>query len=417
MVTTTNNESPGVTPGDFYLYTMEVITYNAGIWNLIGYYLSFRVYESIQTPNYMCEIDVLDTDGSVPALALLGGEPLILSFSAPGTPILTYVFAIDHIEITEVHGAQKAMQYIIHGIGPEALYAQANYVTKSYNQPISSIVSDIHSNYLHSSMPLSTEGTQGSQQITIPNLKPYEAIDMLRRRGTSAGNPSSAYVYFENSYGYYFVTIAQLMAGPIVKTFVHQDAVDINVYNNTWNNIISYEAPKIFDAIPRIALGGLSQQIATFDIRSRNYTSSQKTMSGSSGKTGNPGTFNNKGFTSQYGGSPGLFSMLPWNSFYPPTNIPDTTPQQMAYLSNLVQIYVNLRVNGDTTISVGNMITLDIPQPISITGQIPLDPYISGNFLVIRLCRNVGLFDEKPRYTEQIEAFSGGLPAGSDFAD
>jgi hypothetical protein len=151
-------------------------------------------------------------------------------------------------------------------------------------------------------------------------------------------------------------------------------------------------------------MGGLNQQVATYDHRTRQYVSNPVQLA--------LGAMNSGAFKAAYGATAGLFSMIPWDSLVNPTNITTSTPQQLAYLSNVMQCYINLKVNGDPTVMAGSTITLNIPEAITTTGTQQLDPLISGNYLVSGINRNIGPVDMKPRYVDIIEALTPSLAAG-----
>jgi hypothetical protein len=393
----------GVTPGDVQINSC-VINSPRGSLDLTQSFLSSRVYESIFTQNNICEIDVFDTDDAISQLPILGDETINFSFNPPGISPVNYTFALDKAELIDITGTQKGKQYILHGVGQETLQSKANYIQKSYNTDISSIIQDIHTTFLKATTALITEATDGVQKLIIPNLKPFDAIDMVRRRAVSSSNPSSTFLYFENAQGHNFKTIEGMANAGTVKTFVHGDGIGSSIFNNTYNNIIGYSVPQIVSSTQRIAMGGLNQQVATYDHRTRQYVSNPIQLA--------LGSMNSGAFKAAYGATAGLFSMIPWDSLLSPTNITTSTPQQLAYLSNMMQCYINLKVNGDTTVMAGSTITLNIPEAITTTGTQALDPLISGDYLVSGINRNIGSVDVKPRYVDIIEALTPSLAAG-----
>jgi len=390
-------------PGDFELIYCNIIS-PRGTLNLTEGFMSARIYESIMNPSIIIELDVWDTDDAMGNLRVVGDEIINISFCAPGTQILSYRFVLDKVELLDVPGTQKGKEWIAHGVGQEALQAKANYIQKAYETTVSSIVADIHKNYLHSISPLNVETTDGTVKIIIPNIKPFEAIDLVRRRAVSSANPSSTYLYFQNAYGHEFVTIEGMLKGIPIKTFYHEDGIGASVFLNDYNQIIAYQVPQIASSTVRINMGGLKQLISTYDVRTNQYSNTIVTP--------NYGNFNSSIFRANYGATPGQWSFIPQDSVTNPTRIAIATAYQMAFMSALTQISMHLKVNGDTTYTVGNIITLNIPEAIAITGVPPLDPEYSGNYLISRLCRNIAKIQEKPRYTDTIEAVTIDLATG-----
>lgn len=395
----------GYAPGDVFIYTF-MLTCSRGTLNLANCFINSSVYESIFTPGVVCDINVLDTDDNIGNLVLVGGETVNFSFSAPGGTVATYTFTLNSIEDNKSLGTLKAKAYTLRCVSIESLHSQANYIQKNYNTLISSIVSDIHTTFLKSSQPLKTEATNGVQNIQINNQKPFTAIDMVRRRATSSTNSASNYLYFANKDGFQFVTIDSLLKQGPIKYFKHSDAVGSSIFNLTDNNIIHFEIQKQGDAISRIKMGGLNQQVATYDIRTRLYTSIAKDMS-------SMGNMNSSTFKSLFGGSAGLFSFIPQLSKTPQTGIDTATPPQTASVGNLMQISLKIKVNGDCIVKAGDTVYLNIPQNAATTGPTINDPLISGSFLVSRIHRAIGTSIDRPRFVDYIECISGTLGTGA----
>ena len=385
-------------PGDAVINT-ALIASPRGTFNLnTANFQGSRVYESIYDNNNLVEIDVFDTDDAIGNLIIQGDEFINLSFNAPGTPPLNYVCCLDKIQQISITGTQKGRYYTIFGVGQETFMSKFNYVQKSYNTDIASMVKDVHTNYLHSNKSLNSEQTEGQQQLVIPNLKPFDAIELMRTRAVSSTNPSSTFLYFENSAGMNFRTIEGMFKTPSVKTFYRSDTVASSVYNNSdYNNIISWDVPQYLTSTEKITLGGLKQRVATFDARTRQYSNNDVFP---------PYVIASQFFRNLYGGNFGMFNYIPIDTTKSPTYISQMTPYQLGFISELIQSYLNIKVNGDTTYKAGDVITLYIPQPVSITNLPVLDPIFSGQYVISRICRNIGKLQEKPRYIDNIECIS-----------
>jgi hypothetical protein len=383
-----------------------MLTCSRGTLNLGNCFITASVYESIFTPGIICDISVLDSDDQLGNLILVGDETVTFSFSAPGGDVASYTFHLNSVEDNHGLGFLKAKAYMLRCVSVEAIAAKANYISKNYNTLISSMVKDIHTTFLGSSKSLTVEPTDGPQTVTIPNKKPYEAIDMVRRRATSSTNKSSNYIYFENSKGFKFVTIDGLMTQGPVKYFYQSDTVGSDFRSQTENNIIHFEIIKQADAASRVSMGGLKQQVASYDFRTRLYTSITKDMS-------SIGNMNSSSFKGIFGATSGLFSFIPTDSNNrQQTNIDTTMADKMASIANLTQITLQIRVNGDCKVNAGDVINLSIPQKIATTGAVVNDPLINGNFLVSRIHREIGPAADRPRYTDTIELIRGTLSSG-----
>jgi hypothetical protein len=391
-------------PGDIVIYDCSFIS-PRGSYVMIDNILEVVIYESIMVQNNIAEIKILDTQAVIDKLTVTGDEILSVSFGVPGLPTLTYTFALESVEIHTSEVSEKAREITFHGVGREALVAKSCYIQKSYNTDIASIVKDIHTTFLQSVNKLATEVTNGIQKLIIPNLKPFDAIDMVRRRAASSENPSSTFLYFQNADGHNFKTIEGMMQTGVVKSFIHSDAIGTSIFNESLNQIIDYDIPQLFSATQRIDLGGLVQRTSTFDIRTRQYNKVDQKIA--DGKFGNGGSWNSPFFKAVYGAAFNLFSFVPTDSASrPETNIATSTPLQLAYLSNLLQGYITLKVYGDTRVKAGDMVHVDIPQSTA-TSDRGTDQVLSGNYLISRIARRIGPANVRPRYLETLEGLNG----------
>ena len=366
---------------------------------------SMKVYESIFVPNALVEITVWDINDVIGQTPFLGDEMINVNFGAPGGIFVNYNFALDTISDITEEKSTKSKTYVLHGVGVETMFSKTNFVQKNYNTLISSMVQDIHTKFLKSVKPLQVEPTSGTQNITIPNYDPFKAIDTVRRRAVSTTNQSSSYVYFENALGMYFQTIeGMLQQGPI-KNFVRLDSLSSSIFNETENNIISLEVPQIVSSTDRISLGSLINRISTYNFRTRKYTYKDVTPP--------PSAYNSPAFSAKYGSTYGKNSVIPVDTANrPSTSIDTMTPYQMAFVARMMQTQLNIRVYGDGNVKAGDVVNIDIPEIANLTGNIPSDPVLSGNYLVTRICRNIGLSFERPRYMDSIELINGELASG-----
>src|SRR5271168_4814243 len=99
-------------PGDIIVSTFTIGSSVAAPLDISQSYYSFKVYEGISMPNCILELDMYDTDDQLSSLRITGGEPIQLSFCAPGTPILNYNFVVDKVNTVELVGLQKGKEYL-----------------------------------------------------------------------------------------------------------------------------------------------------------------------------------------------------------------------------------------------------------------------------------------------------------------
>jgi len=406
----------GYNPGDIIIDSFSVSS-SRGNLELAKSFVSASIYESIFTPGIIGDISVLDTDDQLGQMKLSGDETVEISFKAPGGESANYKFALHALDDLKSEGTQKAKTYVLKVVSEEALHSKTNYIQKSFNSPISDMVKDIHKNFMKSEKPLDVEDTKGKQKIIVSHQNPYKATDMIRQRGISSENKSSAYVFFETRKGsdqtFKFTTIEKLFKEEAIKDFQQSDAINSSISNQTDNNIIAYEVPKQFSATDRIETGG-KRRVTTFDIRTHTYKTKDIDTNSTDYTTGGKGSYDSADFKSKYL-NPKIppQSMIPVDtSQRPVTNIADQTADQQSFLAALMQNAMKIRVYGDAKLAAGYTVNAAIPNKVSTTDNGKTDPLLTGKFLISRIHHQIGTAGERPRYTCVMELLKGNLEEG-----
>ena len=401
--------APSYQPGDIIINSMVI----KGLPITTGF-ISASLYESIFMPTMVAEFDLRDTDDALfSKLNLSGGEEFFISFQTPGGVTNSYKFLINkpHNVMASETYKSKTMKLIC--ASEEAFYASGGvdskgYIQKSYQRKlISDNVNDVLTSYLNTTKNVNIEPTKGVQNIIAQNEKAWEFIDRIRRRSVSSTDSSSSYVFFENKDGFNFVTIEKMFTGPVVKNFVFDNTTAADIMKLSDNNIFGYKLPHMFNAMDRIDKGTMSSRVSSFNFETNEY--SQKTIKspGASDPSGGKNNWNTAAFESKFGKYPGRASVLPYDNRLPISNIPDSTPNQLAYSGNLMQNMVSFRVFGDTKLKAGDRINAAIPASSSLTTGGKLDSDMAGDFIIASIRHIINPIGMHPRYTCILECLKG----------
>ena len=393
-----------------------VITSPRGSLTLTTSFVSASIYESIFTPGIVCDITVLDSQDIVGNLRILGDELVEFNMISPSDVKVNYKFALYERGEGQQLPNQRAKTYVLKCVSNEAMI-QNNTIQKGYENVLNSeMVEDIVKTYMRSDKQIITERTRSPQRLLIANLNPFKAINLIKSRSISVENQSSSYVFFETRDGdkqiYKFVTIENLFATNIVKSFIQSSAININALSPDQDrNILSYQAPVALSALDRINYGGPTR-VTTFNFTTQEYkirddhASDTIFKDGSNNTTGTDisSTFRNRYLTPKI--PPQSFIPVD-NSQRPETYIAEGTPNLQAYIALLLQNSLKIRVPGDFILAPGVTINCTFPNNSATTGNVTEDPLLSGKFLISRIHHKIGLVQEKPRYTCIVECLKG----------
>jgi hypothetical protein len=404
--------------GDVLVSKLSIVS-QRGTFDITKSFVSASVYESVFTPGIVCDVTVLDTQDIIGKIKLLGDEIVVFSFKSANLKEANLVLALHELSDQQQLASQRAKTYVIKCVSEEAMYAQTNYVQKSYNGLCSDMIKDICTSYLFSKKRLAIEPTRGNQDILIPNKNPFEAIRTIKSRSVSSGdNRSSSYLFFETrdkeEQIIRFCTLESLFSAEPIKNFKQSGAININSLSNEQdNNILSFKIPQQFSSIDKISPGGTTR-ITTFNFTTWDFESTDVKTSDKDYKDGGSGSAVSTAFKNRY-----LNARIPPQAFVPvdisqraATYIAEATSDFQSYLGQILQNALKIRVPGDTQLTAGIIIDCTLPNRAATTGEMQEDPLMTGKFLVTRIHHKIGMVQERPRYTCIIEAIKGRFEEG-----
>jgi len=394
-----------------------VVTSPRGSLTLTTSFVSASIYKSIFTPGIVCDITVLDSEDIVGNLRILGDELVEFNMISPSDAKVNYRFALYERGEGQQLPNQRAKTYVLKCVSIEAM-TQNNTIQKGYENVLNSeMVEDIVKTYMRSDKQIITERTRSPQRLLIANLSSFRAINLIKSRSISVENQSSSYVFFETRNGdkqiYKFVTIENLFATNIVKSFIQSSVINTDALSPDQDrNILSYEAPVALSALDRINYGGPTR-VTIFNFTTQEYNIRDIHASDNSFKDGSTnarGTDVSSTFRNRYLDSakipPQVYIPID-NAERPETYIPEGAPGLQAYIALLLQNALKIRVPGDFILTSGSTINCTFPNNSASTGNPVEDPMLSGKFLISRIHHKIGLVQEKPRYTCIIECLKG----------
>lgn len=398
-------------PGYIEILTCTLAT-QAGTINLINHVKSFSLYESIYQPAYYLEMFISESRALMDTLPIVGDERMTLSFKTPSLEPLEVELIVTNINSATNEQTVRHRGYTIIAASVEVLANKTNFIQKAYNTNISSMIEDITKTYLMSSKPLDIMETRGIQRIIIPNLRPYNAIDMLRRRAIANGEESSLFFFYENRDGLHFKTLEKLMHDGVVgrRTYTNDATINTDVLKSPMRNILGFHQRDLTHHAHNVGSGSLNTRVATFDYRTLTYRREDVDVDERRLYTarGNMTRVNTERFRSDWSSRPGAVSFIPVDSDRPETFIPTVTPYHRAAAAIFAQGALELRLFGDSTLSVGQKFKAEIWENKGSTDNPEIDRMIADEYLLTSIRHMVEPMGVNPRYTCIIEGIKGG---------
>lgn len=370
---------------------------------------SIDIFEDFNSPTLYAEITFDDKVGMLYDFPIIGEEVFEITFETPGLPYpATYKFRTYAVSNVQQQVNAKGYNYTVKCVSEEQLVQGNINIVHSYNDTINDIVRNIFDRYLKTNKTLNLDPCKGNETIVFPKVTPLTALDMLRKRAVHPKYLSSSFVFFENQDGFNFKCIEQMMEDGKqkigTKKFFHfnNGQKDRNTEALMFRNIIDYENIGRTDIADTIQSGGIKNKVRYFDIFTKkvddvtfDMTEKFPSMVGS----GKNNDLNISESTINDFASEATFNFyIPKDSNRKENFLESMMGARLAYSKLFNSNFVRLYVPGDSSLKVGDVIELNLPQASGITKFDGNDKTTSGNYIVTRLRHNITTIGKTKHY-------------------
>jgi hypothetical protein len=406
--------------GDVELTQFDIVSLSGrGRQSIIPQVITFDIYESITLPIMYCEILINDAINLIESFPIIGEEYIEIEFKNPELNT-TQNFRFKTCSITNkvTEGQGKKLFYLIQAASEEVLENSYKYIQRRYSDgnPYM-MVGDILTRDLKTKKQLRTDDNtaRGTDKISVAQLAPLQAIDMIRKRTVSKKYKSSSYVFFENRMGFNFTTLEHLIStgknsiGD--KIFFYDSTVNDDVKNINVRNILAYQQVNFSAIGDMVQSGGLANRTIGLDLKTGvlstvDFNFPQQINKFAQTDPDNKSKIRTSSFMNKYASRPGTSTMM--SSFMPKSSINGESFREesagflQSYINQLTQNIVRVLVYGDAAITVGNVIKLKFPEIKGTTDKMEDSKLSSGNYLVAKI-RHSFVIRDKVSYKMSIE--------------
>ena len=348
--------------------------------NIIDQVKHIDIFESMMSPVWKADIYIQDNVDLIGRFPLLGEEIIRFDIESPRSKKRSFELYVYSIVGTDTSDNKT---YVLKCATAEAVKSSGKNINGLYTGSLSDSVAKIFSEV--SDEKIFSEQSKGIREILIPNLKPLQAIDFMRQRVVSIDNESSSFCFYKNMYGTHFKTLEGVMKGyqgkAGDKVFFYEDNKAEDITTSQYRGIVALEHPRSLDVLDNLSMGLLKNKVMKYDpitgeVKEREYDKGQFS-SGSS-----TSSLNSKGFLTKYSSqaSKRIFLSDAFDS-----DRDEKIGYLRNFLSQIMQSIIRAHVNGDTELTVGDLVELNIPSGDRIDKTNDLDKTKSGNYVVTKL--------------------------------
>ena len=258
----------------------------------LGTIAELNIFEDIESNAVIGTMHIMDAYNIISNASLQGNERLIFKLSTPGTTN-DKVDIVDASEETgypfHIHGltdriqqSETLMTYTLHFSSKELIRNVRTRVSRAYNGGLAQSVVDIlrDESGLNSRKDIYYEETRNQDKVVIPNLRPFDAINMISRKALSKNANGAGYYFYETTKGFHFRSYESMLAykskyaRPVILTLVYQPKIIGTSSDRKFMNqhgIDSFEFMQHFDVLGHQATGTYANRVITHNIYDKSY--------------------------------------------------------------------------------------------------------------------------------------------------
>jgi len=378
-----------------------------GAIDLSSIFEELNIFDSVLVPCMSGNILLKDAVGLSNKLKFDGSEFIEIDISKDkefsGTNIKKTFRIYKQSDKSNINQTTEA--YVLHFVSEEMIYSEQQKISQAYNGAYSNIASSVLLDYLK--VPKNkisiVETTKGIHSVVVPLLSPIDTMSWLVRRSLSL-NDTADFLFFENKYGFNFVSLNKLFSNKTLFTinFFPKNLVDSVA--TEFLGVRDYNMSTSFDILENTRNGFYSNRFIGFDVLTRTLVESDLGIKNHyKGKHLNaypilPISKNREG--KDAGLMPfSKVSLYPFQLYrksqeYVKSNdtsksllIDDThkyIPQRRAILHNLLQKKMTINLPGNFFVSSGSILEINA-KSFSLNSDITdsIDKTMSGKYLII----------------------------------
>lgn len=367
------------------------------------------IFEDIEQPTMYAELTLVDSLNLVKDFPIIGEETIEISFFTPGRDRPSnFKFRVFSVEGNAINNTGTTSAYVLKAVSQEHFVNNILLIDKTYNTTCGDIVLDVLLNELKTQKKMNVESTRGIVPLTIPFKSPFEALDMIRQRAIAKRPSGGVFVFFENQFGFNFVTLEKLLEDGKKeiksKTFTYYPIQNTDKERErfSFRNIQRLQHLTKFDSIEKLSSGLFKNNVRSLDLLTKSVTETEFRFNEQLSKfaTGEKKTTapnSDKFMYEAIQGAP-VYMFTPKDSSKGNDFIGDLLGYRDAFTTLFNQNVVRGMVYGDNYLSVGDLISIELPDVSGTTEKKAPDERFSGNYLITKLRHMINLEDRKFKY-------------------
>jgi len=263
----------------------------------VGVITELNIFEDIENNAVTGSMYLLDNYNIVTEAGLQGNERLSFKLSTPGRQRAGFNHIVDASEKTgyPYHiyavkqrrpASEKVMVYEVLFASRELMMNTRKRVNRAFkgrlDQQVIKILRD--KNGINTRKRILFEPTRNRDTVVMPNLRPFDAINLLASKALSGNAKGSGYYFYETTKAFYFRSVENMIADQsrnprkVSRVFRYErpeasSGISARRFNVQRTNVIEYRFLQHFNTLTNQALGTYASNVITYNIFDKSYES------------------------------------------------------------------------------------------------------------------------------------------------
>ena len=449
MVAKVKNDQTPEFAGDYILNEVIIINHVGQKVNVKNIMTELNIYESIFKNAVTGSIVLSDATNQIARMEIQGLERLSFHLKTPG---VSYGRE-DVVDATEETGepfhiykitdrkqvTPGLMIYTLHFASREFMRNMRTKVSQAYDGKHDRAVIDIMKDpkYLDSRKKIHVEPTGNASKVVIPNLPPFDAINMIAKRSIADKSNGVGYYFYETTTGYFFrswqnmITNQGNFARPQRQDFYYQplkmenesNATDQTKIEREYESVEAYQFVNNFhDVVANTTLGTYGHRVISHNLFDKSYDIADYNFHNKFSKTPHADTVENSYNKSPIASTPVDYDNEKNLSDFRESRVSLQTTTPFLHDKDVGNYGLEPLQDGEKTgegVSQSNQVTMGTALKLTVKGQSylqpgnlirfhlkdvnadnsnndnPTDPRFSGNYIITKIRHIVHLDDYK----------------------
>lgn len=397
-----------LTAGDIVIDDVRLVSFTGFEIDLRKFLTAFNIYEDIYSNGLSGYILITDSQNLAKNVPIIGQEEIRLSFKTPGVDSELRKLRLKVFKVSnQLHGNEGSVVTLLKLEFTSPLVTLSSRIKlnrvlskMTYSKMVEQIYRDAIT--LDSALPpLYTEESEGVTSVMVPYWSPLYAINWISYRSVPRTDHSAAdYLFYQTLDGYHFRSLSGLKRLPAVCTYKNippgsrDDKTGDRLIERDLRTINEHTIADVHDTLRRSSMGMYSSTQLVHEVVTKSYYRtdySYRTMFKDMARLNKERivTYDNtlqdmpNSYMKYHPKSHFNFSGVE------DANFVDKALNRQAQMNLMNYFTMSIRVFGDTTIRVGNVINVEFSSPENkARTKEETDRYLSGKYMIVSICHD-----------------------------